>query len=345
VLAFGSVGAFLIASVVTLPIILGGPAAPQIPFRSVSPINAVMQATSSEIFLRGTIPSWLPAVVILGLAALLAANVAMARLEFYNDARTAPIRLIATALWGLVFLHLVAHTLGLPGFLSANAKEVRTTLATLAGIDLALLLLLLPPLATGPLAGVRPAEYLRDLLPHRALREGVGTGAPVLILWLLLPLLFMLGGVAIVRAPHLGTALGTLFPAAVSALAMTAACIALGHALSAWLPTRAPALALTYALLVAAVLLPYLTLVEWHAPMPSEPIEERRLAWNLLYLTPFTGLAELADPTGFRDTMPPTLAGRLPYWLVTTLLYALFAAGLGAATLIRLARMKKPVDA
>ena len=80
----------------------------------------------------------------------------MSRLEYFHDARTAPIRLLATALWGFAFLHLIAHTLGLPGFLSANAKEVRATLATLFGIDLALLLLLVPPLVTGPLAG--PAE-------------------------------------------------------------------------------------------------------------------------------------------------------------------------------------------
>ena len=276
VLAFGSIGAFCIAPFVTIPIVLGGPSAPLIPFRSLSPVGAVLQATSSETFLRDSVPSWLPAVVLLGLAAFLAANLAMARLEFYHDARTAPIRLLATALWGLAFLHLVAHTVGLPGFQSANAKEVRGTLATLAGIDIALLLLLIPPLATGPLLGVKAREHLRGLLPHRALRDGVATGAPMLLLWLLLPFLFILGSVALVRPSYNGTALGVLLPAGLAAVAMTAAFIALGHALSVWLPSRGPALGLTYALIAAAALLPYLTLVEWHNPLDVQPLARGR---------------------------------------------------------------------
>ena len=36
--------------------------------------------------------------------------------------------------------------------------------------------------------------------------------------------------------------------------------------------------------------------------------------------------------------MPPTLAGKTPYWLVTTLLYTLLAVALGAATLTGLRR-------
>jgi ABC-type transport system involved in multi-copper enzyme maturation permease subunit len=343
VLAFGSVGTYSLTSFATVPFSMSGPGAPQLPFRSLNPIGAVMSATSGETFFRGSVPSWLPAVLLLGLAALLAANLAMARLPFYRDARSAPIRLCATALWGFAFLHMIAHTLGLPGFQAANVKEVRTTLVTLAGIDLALLLLLLPPLATGPLDGVSVREHLRALLPHRALGDRLASGAPVLVAWLLLPFLFLFGGVALMRPAHMGVTLAILLPTALLALAMTAAFIGLGHFLSAWLPSRGPAMGLTYTATAAACLLPYVTLIQWHDPL--EPRPDARLAWNLLYLTPFTALAELADRSGFRTTMPPTLAGDIPYWLVTTVIYAFLAACLAAATLARLARRKIDVFA
>jgi hypothetical protein len=141
----------------------------------------------------------------------------------------------------------------------------------------------------------------------------------------------------------MGVTLAILLPTALLALAMTAAFIGLGHFLSAWLPSRGPAMGLTYTATAAACLLPYVTLIQWHDPL--EPRPDARLAWNLLYLTPFTALAELADRSGFRTTMPPTLAGDIPYWLVTTVIYAFLAACLAAATLARLARRKIDVFA
>lgn len=338
-LAHGAVGIFFVVSLST-----GLGATGLMPFRSLNAIGAVFHSTSGEQFFRATLPSWLIAVTLLGLLAALVANVAMTRLEHYDEPRPIPIRLLATTLWALFFLLLIGNLYSTATGTALSSQGQLKIIGALASTLLAALLVLLPLFATGRAADLTRGRYLLGMLPHRLLAGDLPSGVPLLGLWLLVPFVWIvLGSVVIGQAASLPL-FDALLPALFLTVAVVAGYTALGHCLSVWLPSRWSAMALCYALILAGTLLPLLSAIYgWRAPLaPSD--NAPRLLWQALYLTPFLGIYELvsADVNAFWSELPPMLLGRTHFWRVTTVVHFLAATGLVVATLAGLGRKPAP---
>ena len=47
---------------------------------------------------------------------------------------------------------------------------------------------------------------------------------------------------------------------------------------------------------------------------------------QLLYLVPFIGYVEVVDPANFPASLPPLIFSKIPFWVVTSLIYTAIAA-------------------
>jgi ABC-type transport system involved in multi-copper enzyme maturation permease subunit len=333
-------GFFLTTYVISVVPGLGSPASPSdTPFRSVNAIGAVFNSVGAETFFRTHLPSWLTAVALNLLLALLMANLAMSRLEHFGDARPVPIRILSTALWILFLLLLFGNVMGRPSATWFTATDAAQLVMMLTLIGLVLLLFFLPLYATGEFAG-SPLVYLRGMLPHRVLAGDLPAGVPLLALWLLVPFVLVAAGFALMDHVAFLPVTGALLPLAAVSFAVVAGFTTVGHFFSVLLPSRWAAMAMTYLTIISLTLLPYLSLLGWYdnGSGPAQP----RLATQLLYLVPFMAFQEQGWPSGFWRTMPSMWFGQTPFWLVTTFIYAAMTLALAALTLALLrARHRK----
>jgi ABC-type transport system involved in multi-copper enzyme maturation permease subunit len=331
VITYGTVfGFFLVTYVVSMFPAWAGPNSGESPFRSLNVIGAVFNSVGAEIFFRTHLPSWLTAVTLNLLLALLMANLAMSRLEHFADAHPVPIRMLATALWVLFLLALFGNVMGRPSTALFSAQDAAQLVVLLTLISLALLLFVLPLFATGEVAG-SPLAYLRGMLPHHVLAGDLPAGVPLLALWLLVPFLLVAAG--FVLMDHVGflPMTGALLPLAVVSFAAVAGFTAVGHFYSVLLPSRWAAMAMTYLTITSLTLLPYLSLIGWYdsGTGPAQP----RLVTQLLYLVPFMAFQEQSWPSSFWRTAPQMWLGQTPFWIVTTVVYTVLTFTLGTATL------------
>jgi ABC-type transport system involved in multi-copper enzyme maturation permease subunit len=341
VVTYASVlGFFLVTYVVSMLPMWGAGAmrGDDAPFRSVNVIAAVFNSVSAEVFFRSHLPSWLVAVTLNLLLALLTANLAMGRLEHFDDPRPVPVRLLATSLWAVFLLVLFGNVMGRASTLGYTPNEARQLVSLLTLVGLALLLLVLPLFATGE-PRLTPLAYLQGMLPHRVLAGDLPAGVPLIGLWLLLPFAVVALGFPLMG--HAGTLpiTGALVPLAAVSLALTAGFVTVGHFYSVLMPSRWAAMAMTYLTIISFTLLPYLTLIGWYdaGSGPAHP----RPATQLLYLVPFMAFQEQGWPAGFWRAVPPMWLGETPFWMVTTAIYAILTTLLGTATLALLGARQK----
>jgi ABC-type transport system involved in multi-copper enzyme maturation permease subunit len=333
-------GFFLTTYVVSVFPGMGGPSSPSdTPFRSLNVIGAVFNSVGAETFFRTRLPSWLTAVVLNLLLALLMANLAMSRLEHFSDARPVPIRILSTALWVLFLLALFGNVMGRRSanwFAATDAAQLAVMLT--GWIGLSLLLLFLPLYATGEVEG-SPLSYLRGMLPHRVLAGDLPAGVPLLALWLLVPFVLVAAGFALMDHAAFLPVTDVLLPLAAVSFAVVSGFTAVGHFFSVLLPSRWAAMAMTYLTIISLTLLPYLSLLGWYdsGTGPAQP----RLATQFLYLVPFMAFQEQGWQSGFWHSTPPMWFGETPFWMVTTVVYAILTVVLGTATLALLRSRQK----
>jgi ABC-type transport system involved in multi-copper enzyme maturation permease subunit len=317
--AYATVGTLLLMTAVTSA---GNPGfSGRGAFRSVNPIGAVFHSVGSEPFLTGSLPSWLPAVLVNLMLAALIANIAMARLEHHEDRRPVQIRLLATGLWSLLLAIWAGNvTSSGGGWTWVGYSNAREGTGVLLGTAFGILLLVAPLFTTGP-SPRSAGDYLAGLLPHRLLAGDLASGAPLLGLWLALP--FVIAGVDLAIMGHWRThgLISYFVPTFLVAAVFLAAFIALGHALSALKVSRAATIALCYVIVIALALLPLLAL-SGSAPPDAEGLPAR----NLVFLSPLTAFVEEAqgnaiDVANWREHLGPIWSGPVPFWAVTTVFY------------------------
>jgi ABC-2 type transport system permease protein len=328
-------GFFLTTYVVTVLPWMAGPSwTNDTPFRSLNVIGAVFNSVGAETFFRTHLPSWLTAVTLNLLLALLMANLAMSRLEHFADARPVPIRMLATALWVLFLLALFGNVMGRPSTALFSAQDAAQLVVLLTLIGLALLLFVLPLFATGEVAG-SPLAYLRGMLPHRVLAGDLPAGVPLLALWLLVPFVLVAAGFVLMDHAAFLPVTDVLLPLAAVSFAVVSGFTAVGHFFSVLLPSRWAAMAMTYLTIISLTLLPYLSLLGWYdsGTGPAQP----RLATQFLYLVPFMAFQEQGWQSGFWRSAPPMWFGQTPFWIVTTGVYMVLTLTMGTAILALLA--------
>jgi ABC-type transport system involved in multi-copper enzyme maturation permease subunit len=326
------------------------------PFRSVNAATAIYHSVDQEAFFTGHLPSWFVGVTINLLTGLLFANLAMTKLEYFHDRRPLAVRGLSTLWWTAFLLFLLGNLFGQPGNnWYTSPTEARGFAETLLGICFGLLLFALPIFATGEWDGTetrdapdtsgppvapsphRPvARYLIGLLPHAMFRDELPSGAPLLGFWLAIA-----SGIVILGFATRGK-LAYFHMDAVALILLSgvvmAAFIALGNFLSVAFRDRKAAMVLTYLTIAALSLLPFFGFMTWEASGRSA---SPQISWQFLYLTPFPAFVELAQlDSSFWSSCPPMLFGRTPFWLVTSIIYALLAALFFALTLARIARQK-----
>src|SRR6266702_5669443 len=82
------------------------------PFRSVHAATAIYHSVDQEPFFRGHLPSWFIGVTLNLLVGLLFTNLAMTKLEYFEDRRPLAVRGLATALWTAFLLFLTGNAYG-----------------------------------------------------------------------------------------------------------------------------------------------------------------------------------------------------------------------------------------
>jgi hypothetical protein len=297
-----------------------------------------------EPFFRGHLPSWLIGVTLNLLMGLLFANLAMTKLEFFEDKRPLAVRSLSTALWTVFLLFLTGNSFGQPGgALTFGAGPAHSLTVSLLGFYFALLLAVLPIFTTGDwephrehrscddvAGGDHPlSRYLRGLLPHAMFRAELPAGAPLMGLWLIIAC-----GVVIAGFPIMGKS--ALIPIDALALILLAAAVVaaftgLATYLSVAFRDRKAAMVLAFLTIAALCLLPFFGFMSWEASGRSNVLH---LSWQFLYLTPFMAFMQMGDTsTSYWNNMPPMLLNRTPFWLVTSVLYAALAALLFTLTL------------
>jgi ABC-type transport system involved in multi-copper enzyme maturation permease subunit len=120
------------------------------PFRSVNAATAIYHSVDQEPFFLTTLPSWFIGVTLNLLMGLLFANMAMTKLEFYDDRRPIPVRGLATALWTAFLLFVAGNLYGQSATswssLPSAPRDAAVGLLTFA---FGLLLAVLPIFTTG----------------------------------------------------------------------------------------------------------------------------------------------------------------------------------------------------
>jgi ABC-type transport system involved in multi-copper enzyme maturation permease subunit len=342
------------ASVILLfvvTVIFGVNAGGELPFRSVNAITAIYHSVDKEPFFGTWLPSWLVGVTMNLLMGMLFANLAMTKLEYFEEQRAFAVRGLATLLWSALMLFLIGNMFGQPGSTwSNNASEAREFAALLFGVCFSLLMLVLPIFTTGeweppvraaetdetPRPTHRLGRYLEGMLPHAMFRSELAAGAPLMVTWLGIAGLIAVAGFA-TRGK-----LGLFPPAGLSlvllTLAVMAAFIGLGNLLSVTFRDRKAAMVLTYLTIAALSLLPYFGFMTWDASRRSA---SPQISWQFLYFTPFTAFMEQAQTaTSFWISTPPMLFGHTPFWVVTSMIYSVLAALLFALIMGRIAKQK-----
>jgi ABC-type transport system involved in multi-copper enzyme maturation permease subunit len=330
-------------------VIFGANPGGELPFRSVNAATAIYHSVDKEPFFGTTLPSWLVGVTMNLLMGMLFANLAMTKLEYFEERRAAQVRGLATLLWSAFLLFLVGNFFGQQGASwSPGLGELRSFTAVLLAVCFTLLMLVLPIFTTGewePAAKAadsgetprpRLGRFVEGMLPHAMFRAKLPAGTPLMATWLAIAVLITLTGFAL--RGKLG-----LFPPAAAAMiivcaAVMAAFAGLGNFLSVTFRDRKAAMVLTYLTIAAFSLLPFFGMMTWDTsgnntrPQPS---------WQFLYFTPYWAFSEQSQSaTSFWNATPPMLFGRTPFWVVTSFIYAALAALLFALTLGRVAKHK-----
>jgi ABC-type transport system involved in multi-copper enzyme maturation permease subunit len=353
--------AVLLLFVVTVMLGVNAPGS-DLPFRSVNAATAIYHSVDMEPFFGIRLPSWLIGVTMNLLMGLLFANLAMSKLEYFEDRRPLAVRGLATALWAAFLLFLTGNLFGQSGASWANStSSAREFSAWTLAFYFGMLLLTLPIFTSGEWDGSgqwavgsgqeeennrgravhRPlftARFVRGLLPHAMFRAELPAGAPLMALWLAIACAAVLGGFLVMGRPGLFPAQSLVLMLLM--LVVTAAFGALANFLSVGFRDRKAAMVLTYLTIAACSLLPLFGFMTWEASGRSA---DPRLSWQFLYVTPFLAFAEIGANPGspFWSNNPPMLLGQTPFWLVTGGIYGVLAAAFFSLTLRRIARGQK----
>lgn len=323
----------------------GGSGGADIPFQSLNPLTATLRAVSPEAFFHIQVPSWIAGCVLNLLLGLLICTAAMDRLEHFEPPRSFWLRLWSSLLWCAFGLFLFGALLGhyARSWIGAS-PPVNENLATVVFLwALILLALVTPVLNTGDLI-VRRGEsalgrYLSGFLPHRIFGADLSCGFLLVLLWgafllALIPIGIRLTGKAALFHPT-----AVFVPGVILCLSVVAALAGIGNLLSVTLPSRWAACVLTYLAGVTTMVLPYFTYVGWNALQvrPRDP----QLLWQLLYLLPERGLAQLGNLQFLSDQPALAFGPSVPIWVVTSSVYLLVAACCFLVTTVRVYQQGK----
>jgi ABC-type transport system involved in multi-copper enzyme maturation permease subunit len=323
-----------------------GLAVDRLPFRSVNAAASIFHSVDMEPFYTTRLPSWLIGVTLNLLMGLLFANLAMTKLEHFDEKRPIAVRGLSTALWTAFVLFFTGNFYG-QSVLGPGSPTGRDTAIGVLVIYLALLLVALPIFTTGEWtaqedggekkAGRSAASFLRGMLPDAMLRPELPAGAPLMGLWVLIAAASIVGGFVVMgKLPQFPLDILPLF---LTIAAVLAAFTALGNFLSVAFQDRKATMVLTYLTIAAVCLLPFFGYMTWQA---SDRTTSPHLSWQFLYLTPFLTFIQASDANNsFWTNNPPMLLGQTPFWLVTGVLYWSLAAVLFALTLGRISRGKR----
>ena len=145
-----------------------GPCRPTAAFRSVNAATAIHHSVDMEPFFQARLPSWLIGITVNLLMGLLFANLAMTKLEYFDDRRPLAVRGLATALWTAFLLFLTGNLLGQPsGAWGAGRSGPRELAVNLLGIYFGLLLAAVPIFTTGEWERPSVRAFIRGALPTR----------------------------------------------------------------------------------------------------------------------------------------------------------------------------------
>jgi ABC-type transport system involved in multi-copper enzyme maturation permease subunit len=306
----------------------GGPT-PDVPFKSLNPLTATLHAVHPEYLFNTQIPSWISAAVLNLLLGMLITNAAMARLEHFEPPRPFWTRLYSTLLWCAFGLFLFGAIFG-----SARAGwSAPDVLNRDTGIMLVVMLVLIslvtPVFNSGDLVlrrgGSALRRYVVGMLPHRMFAGDLSCGIPLIVLWSLFLFALIPAGVHLAGKASLFNPGAVWVPGMVLCMAVALGLAGVGNFLSVMLPSRWAACVLTYLVGVMLMLFPYFTLF-FRTEMVVFPKTPEPL-WQILYLIPFEGLAQLRAPAAYRADRPPLLFDPVaPVWVVTASFYLTLAA-------------------
>ena len=305
-------------------------------FSSVNPVGAVFNALESAPFFRWRLATWIPALPLLVLLALLAASGATHRLEEGLSERPGVLRWLTYLIFCILAIGAVGNVLG--GVRPSSVDQVRLVISWTCMILLVLLAVLALVFCTGEgaevsgaAASVRPAPRrvrLGRLFHARIFTGGYAWGFAYTLLLFITAAAALVAGFSVsgsstwvLAADALGEALLLVFSALMCY-------IALGRFYSVLLGARYAAAMLGFFTITALALLPLLNLLAWDpAVNPGHQI-----LWETLYLNPGVALLSLCtDAPVWSRTYPAVWSGQQLMWVVAAALH------LGLAAVLELA--------
>ena len=295
--------------------------------QALNPAGAFLYVVSPEKYFALTVPAWVPSLILNGLAAVLLATVAIRKLDPYSTDRSVALRvqslLLCTALLFFVFGWMFSE------FRAGRTEDAWNACLTAAWFVALLLLLVATPIyASGEPQGDN--RGLPGFLIHgwrRLLRSTLESGLPFVGLLLLAAAGLFLAGFPLSRL-RIPEQLGWQLPMVMLLVFFVLAAYGIVALLLSYiLRSRWAALMCTYLLMAVFILLPLLTLTNWDgtpAHAGYNPL------WLTLYLNPGFGVISVAEP--IMDFLPDPSQHQIPFFYITTLIYA-FAAALAGVKL------------
>ncbi|NLC56583.1 MAG: ABC transporter permease subunit [Armatimonadetes bacterium] len=315
----------------------------EVVFSAVNPVGAVRNALATPPLFRWQVVAWIPALVVLILAALLATAGAIHRLEEGVSDRPGTLRWLTYLLFCVLAVGIIGNIAGSAGR-TTGGGGIQGTAAILGGcllVPLAVLALLfcsgdsaealgLPAAAgrQGPAAGSRLGRLLRS----RLFTGGYAWG-PAYVL-----LLFVTGAVLLSSSFWLAGHQTWILEldailAVLTVVFATVACYgAAARFFSTLMPSRFQAISVTLGVLLLLALAPLVYYVYWD---PGSAPAHALLA-ETLQANPVMALLAIGTSAGWWSrSVPPLWAGQEGAWVVTVLFY------LALATLFELGRLRR----
>ena len=289
--------------------------------RAVNPAGALQYAMSVEQYFTFHLPAWIASLILNGLAGILFLMVSIRKVDSYDTDTSLGLRLQSLLLYSAVLFFVFGWLFGIS--YSKNELSPDDLLMVVWFVILSVLLVLTPIFTTG-----EPDQKGRNALRlpivggwGSLFRARLESGLPFMLLLLGVSTAMFVAGYPM-TGQGLPPMLHLYLPlAAILVLVVVAAFGGIELLLSCLLKSRWTALASGYLIMAGLTLLPLVVLP--YSGRAAEMIGFRP-QWLPLYLSPHMALASLF-PT-LEEGFPDPTGGEIPFFCITTLLYALIAA-------------------